>query len=191
MVFWELSKLNAFELDGELKNNQVILKSHTKSIALTMFTYIDKDRERLNEFLPWVKHTKSVADSESYIEFCAQNWIQKKRFDYGIYKSSTNEYVGNIGVHTVEWDNNSCELGYWILGEHEGSGLISESIKLLEAYLFKCGFNRIQIKCSDLNSKSSAVPKRCGYHFEGTLRQDCIENGAYRNTQVYSKLALD
>jgi RimJ/RimL family protein N-acetyltransferase len=35
------------------------------------------------------------------------------------------------------------------------------------------------------------VPRRCGYRLEGTHRQDCIENGEYRDTFVFAKLDTD
>ena len=96
--------------------------------------------------------------------------------------------MGNIGVHSIKWDLLSCELGYWILGDFEGHGYMSEAVKVLESELFKMGFNRVQIRCNDLNKRSANVPQACGYIYEGTIRQDAIELGKFRNTMVFGKL---
>ncbi len=65
---------------------------------------------------------------------------------------------------------------------------MSDAVKILEAYLFKVGFNRVEIRCSDLNERSAGVPERLDYHLDGVLRKDSFEMGAFRNTKIHSKL---
>ena len=50
--------------------------------------------------------------------------------------------------------------------------------------------NRIQIKCDERNIPSAGVAKKCGYFFEGKLREDSINEhfGDFRNTLIFSKL---
>ncbi len=73
-------------------------------------------------------------------------------------------------------------------GDFEGFGYMSEAVVCLENALFKVGFNRVQIRCSSINERSANVPKACGYVYEGTHRQDGIDLGKFRDTQVFSKL---
>jgi len=141
----------------------------------------------LAKFLPWVPLIKEADDSYNYIEDAIEKWENGTTFDLSLFNHE-GTYLGNIGVHSINWDSSCCEIGYWILGEHEGQGYISDAVKLLEEYLFKVGFNRVEIRCSDLNEKSAGVPKRLGYTLEGILRKDSFEMGAFRNTQIYSKL---
>lgn len=173
-----------------LSNTQVILKKHDLDLASLMFEYVDKDRERLRRFFPWVDRIKTIKDEENYIRHTHEEWSKKTHFDYGVFTENA-RYVGNLAIHSLRWEHDSCELGYWISGDFEGRGLMSEAVCLLESYLFFEGFNRIQIRCSDLNERSSKVPERNGYIFEGMARMDSIEMGAYRNTKTYSKLCSD
>ena len=177
-------------LSEHLKGERIYLQKHELDLATKMFNYIEKDRERLARFLPWVDLVKSADDQEKYIKLTHKNWKEGSQFDYGVFLHD-GTYLGNIGVHTIKWEHSSCELGYWILGKFEGKGYVSEAVKVLEKHLFEKGFNRIQIRCSDLNSRSEKVPKSCGYFYEGTARQACFEKGAYRNTKTFSKLASD
>jgi len=175
-----------------ITGERIVLKKHSLELAKTMFEYVDKDRERLREFLPWVDATKSVQDEEGYIKMTHEKWNDYSLFDYGIFVKDSDTYTGNIGVHSLKWDHNCCELGYWILGDFEGKGYISDGVKILDKGLINSGFNRIQIRCDASNEKSGNVPKRNEYQFEGTLRQDFIDhNGKYRDTQVYAKLKSD
>jgi RimJ/RimL family protein N-acetyltransferase len=175
-----------------IEGEKVNLKKHSFELAKTMFEYVDKDRERLRVFLPWVDATKTIQDEENYIKFTHKQWDDFLLFDYGLFIKDTDTYTGNINVHSIEWQHNRCELGYWILGDFEGKGLISDAVKALEKVLFNIGFNRIKIRCDANNKRSGNVPKRCGFKYEGTLRQDFIDhNEKYRDTQVYSKIKSD
>lgn len=179
------------QLKPLLEGDRILIRKHDLSLASTMYEYVDKDRERLDRFLPWVEFIKSAYDEESYIKLTHQRWEEGTHFDFGIFEKEKNEYMGNIGVHSIRWSDSRAELGYWILGEFEGKGYMSEAVLLLEKHLFEIGFHRVQIRCSDLNARSSEVPKRCGYHFEGTARHDAFEKGKFRNTMTFSKLSTD
>ena len=65
---------------------------------------------------------------------------------------------------------------------------MSEAVSALEAACFELGFNRVEIRCSSLNTRSASVPKRLEYCHEGTLREEMIENGKPRDTLVFAKL---
>lgn len=60
--------MKKFLFQETLSNNQITLKKHNLELAQQMFEYVDKDRERLRKFLPWVDHTKTVEDEENYIK---------------------------------------------------------------------------------------------------------------------------
>jgi len=177
-------------LPPKLENQKLILKKHTLDLAYVMYEEIDRDRERLRRFLPWVDHIKSADNEIWYINECIKDWEESRMFDYGIY-TKEGEYAGNISIHHIQWNKDCCEFGYWLVGRHEGKGLISSAVQLIEAELFELGFNRVEIRCDPANDKSAAVPKRCGYTFEGTLRQEAMMYEKYRDTSVYSKIKAD
>jgi RimJ/RimL family protein N-acetyltransferase len=156
-----------------------------------MFEYVDKDRQRLEKFLPWPPFIKSPKDELKFINLMDVAWKDFKNFDFSIFRKEDGVYLGNIGVHSISWKNHWCEIGYWILGRFEGQGYMSEAVRSLEVELFKLGFNRVQIRCSTLNSRSANVPKACGYVHEGTMRKDGIDQGKFRDTHVFSKLQGD
>jgi RimJ/RimL family protein N-acetyltransferase len=181
--------MEPFQFADRLDGDRIYLKKHDLSLAKTMFEYVDRDRKRLELFLPWTDYIHSAEDEENYIRSTHDKWEQMVLFDYGIFTKDTNRYMGNVGVHTIQWEHNCCELGYWILGDFEGQGFMSESVQVLDKYAFDNGFHRVQIRCSSINERSSAVPTRCGYVHEGTFRENAIERGKYRDTKMFSKLA--
>ncbi|MCM2267790.1 MAG: GNAT family N-acetyltransferase [Elusimicrobiales bacterium] len=164
------------------------LRKHVLDLAETMYRYVDQDRQRLRVFLPWVDTTRSVDDEAAYIRMTHASWEKGTLFDYGLFERETGTYMGNIGVHNIAWAHDRCEFGYWILSSFEGKGFISEAVGALEKVCFGLGFHRLEIRCSSRNPRSAAVPRRLGYSLDGTLKEDAIEQGSYRNTLVFAKL---
>ena len=179
------------QLSEKLTGKRIYLKKHELGLAKTMYDYIIKDKDRLAQFLPWADYINEVADEENYIKMTHDKWKQGTLFDYGLYLNDNDLYIGNIGVHSIEWAHNKAEIGYWILGDFEGKGYMSDAVSILDKHLFAEGFHRVQIRCSDLNERSEKVPLRCDYIYEGTAREDSIEKGKYRNTKTFSKLSTD
>lgn len=180
--------MEKIRLSVQLEGTRLNLKKHDLNLASTMFDYVEKDRARLCQFLPWVPFVKTVEDELNYIRKTHQDWAEFVRFDYGIFRKEDDVYLGNIGVHSIRWDYNRCEIGYWILGEYEGHGFMSEAVRTLEKHLFNIGFHRIEIRCSSINDRSASVPIACGYFYDGSLEDDAIEQGKYRQTKRFSKL---
>ncbi len=63
-----------------------------------MFNYVDQDRERLRQFLPWVDLTKTLEDEIGYIKHTHERWDDYTLFDYGIFDTESNTYLGNIAI---------------------------------------------------------------------------------------------
>ncbi|MBN2657392.1 MAG: GNAT family N-acetyltransferase [Spirochaetales bacterium] len=97
--------------------------------------------------------------------------------------------MGNVGAFDFNWNNETCEIGYWILGQFEGKGYMSEAVAVLEKALFETGFHRIIIRCDEENILSGNIPRRLGYTREGTMR-DCYKiEVRYVSHEVHSKLS--
>jgi len=171
-----------------LKGEKAILKRHEISLAQRMFEYICKDKERLSLFLPWPPHIKSVDDEITFIEESKDAWDKYSGANYGIFRKTDEEYLGNVGAFNFDWNNESCEIGYWILGDFEGKGYMRDAVQSLENELFLIGFNRIVIMCEQENQRSKTIPASLGYTFEGRLRDFKKANDKHVTLEVHSKL---
>lgn len=181
--------MNKISPAQKLEGSRVVLKKHDEGLASTMFSYVEKDRKRLGQFLPWVSFTNTVEDELNYIKHTRTSWDEGTLFDYGIFRKSDDIYMGNIGLHSIQWKFDRCEVGYWILGDFEGQGYMSEALRILEAHAFGMGFHRIEVRCSSINQRSANVPIACGYVFDGVLKENSIEQEKYRDTFIFSKLS--
>lgn len=171
-----------------VRGPRIELRKHELSVAKEMFRLVDADRVRLGRFLPWVAGMHSVSDEEEYVRFSHVEWGEYRLFDYGIFLEGY--YLGNCGVHTIDWENERCELGYWLAGGFEGKGIMTEAVGMLEREMFRIGFHRVEIHCDPENFRSAAVPQRCGYQLEATLRDHKLEGGKRRGTLIWGKLNI-
>lgn len=98
--------------------------------------------------------------------------------------------VGNINYFRGAPYIDGYELGYRIFHpEDRGSGYMTEALNLFIDYLFALKpINRLQICFVPENIGSKKVAEKCGFKFEGTLRQCTYEGGKYLDIDMFSLL---
>jgi len=95
-------------------------------------------------------------------------------------------------LHHLEEGGSSAEVGYWIGREHRGQGYATEAVNLLVRTGFsRLGLHRIEARIFPGNLASRRLAKRCGFRYEGRLRDEVKKNGRWRSTLLYSRLSSD
>ncbi len=173
---------------------QVNTKTHLEAIRLSaapvIFETINRDRNYLQKWLPFVDATRSVADTELFIKSLVRQKDKKKDDVFTIWYNF--EFAGLIGFKDTDWVNNKTELGYWLAEKMQGKGIITHCTAALVRYAFKkLSMNRIQIKVATGNSRSEAIPVRMGFKLEGIERHGEWLNGTYHDLKVFSLLKSD
>jgi len=167
----------------------VCLVRHRADASAELFDLVDSNRDRLGAWMPWVEDTVSEWDSLGFIAATRLLWDERKQFDFALRRREGDVLMGGCGVHNLAWEDGRCELGYWIGGDHEGVGYVTEAVGLLEWCLARVGFHRIEIRCDPDNVRSAAVPRRRGYELEGVLRDQVWLGDRFRSTQIWAKVA--
>lgn len=102
------------------------------------------------------------------------------------------EPLGGIGMNNYQKEHNRAEIGYWLLPEHWGKGIITEAIGAMVDYLFReWGLHRIEAVVEEGNSSSCRVLERAGFVYEGTLRDCEVKKGKYISLLMFSLLSTD
>ena len=179
------------EFSEKIKGKRIYLEKHKLNSASLMYSVIKQNRDYLAEFLPWVQYTNSISDSEFFIKTTHNLWQINSAFEYAIYLHDNKQYIGNIGAINVSFENESSEIGYWIDSRYSGNGYMTEAVKVLEKYLFKNGFIRLEIKCDPDNLKSKNIALKRKHQLDGCLRSNYIINDTRRDTLIFSKLNTD
>lgn len=183
--------LEKLEIPEKIETDRLILRKHEMQDGARMFQTVEKNRSLFDEFLPWVKTTKSQADTDAYIASALKHWAESTGFDFSILIKDSNQYIGNLGLHTVSLGNLRGEFGYWLSESAQGKGYMAEAVKAYEEVCFNAGLNRLEIRCAPSNKKSARIPQKLGYVLEGRLRENHVVNGEAQDTLVFSKLKTD
>jgi ribosomal-protein-serine acetyltransferase len=168
----------------------LVLRKLALSDATSMFNIIDRQREYLGEWLPFIRYTRTIADSEEFVNSVLANEHTK---DLVFSIRLHGEFVGLIGFKGTDEENRKTEIGYWLSFDAQGKGIMTKSVATLTEYAFvQLGLNRVQIKCAVDNVASRNIPDRLGYQLEGIERAgERYDSERYFDLAIYSKLKSD
>lgn len=153
--------------------------------AEELFAVVDRNRERLRKWLPWVDATKSADDTLKFIRDSLKRHAESGEVVAGIWAGG--QLAGTIGLHMR--GEARAMIGYWLGEEFEGKGLMSLACRAVVDHAFRdLGVERVEIFAEPRNTRSRAVPKRLGFKREGTLRHVARLNGRFADQVVYSLL---
>lgn len=177
--------LFTYTIDNELELKLLDLKDAPRT-----FNLVDQSRLYLRDWLAWVDKTKTVQDSENYIQATMKGFVDRRSLTTAIYYKG--EMVGIAGYNELDWANKVAYIGYWLGKDYRGHGIMTKVTKALTDYAIKdLELNRVDIRAAVENKKSRAIPERLGFTKEGQLRQAEYVNNIYLDHVVYSMLAAD
>lgn len=149
-------------------NQDIYLKQLEIEDSHALFDLVDKNRDYLRQWLPWLDHNKEIKDSRDFIISCKEKYEGNKAFEMGIWYK--NKLAGVIGIHEIDWQNETTAIGYWIGEDFQKLGLISQSLKFIIDHSFdQLKLKKIQIRAAVENKKSRNIPEKLGFEYIGTI----------------------
>ena len=156
--------------------------------AKALYALVEANRDRLARWLPWPDANRCVADSRAYILRVRSQGRAHMAESFGLWWQE--RLVGIAGFVWIDPANHSAAIGYWLAQEAEGHGLMTAAVTSLVRHGFRTlHLNRIEIRAGVRNRRSRAIPRRLGFHHEGTLRQAERLGDRYVDHAVYGLLA--
>ncbi len=188
--------MNAIKFKDILDGEHITLKIPTANFetAYMLFDVINRNREHLGKWLPWVAKNTQPEHSYDFLQSIVKGFNENAKAEYFIYEKSTGDFCGICSAHThFSPTHKYISLGYWLDKEKCGKGYMTEAVKLIEDDLFAQNTTRLIIQNDIENMGSINVPKRLGYHLEGIARADFYSEylGSYRDIYTWSKLHPD
>jgi RimJ/RimL family protein N-acetyltransferase len=109
-----------------------------------------------------------------------------------IVADGSDECVGQIDVHDVDWDHGRAELGIWVAPAHRGRGVGTAALRLAGRWLLHdCGLVRVQLMTEPDNAALIQAARMAGYTDEGVLRSYLRERGHRVDVTMLSLVAGD
>jgi RimJ/RimL family protein N-acetyltransferase len=180
------------DIPATLTTSRLTLRVPAASDSAIIYPSACASAEQLKRWLPWAGDALSEQNTETWCRKASAEFITRAQLQYIIFRREDNLHLGNIGALRFDWQVPRGEIGYWLRSDQWGNGYMSEAVNALAAMLFDTlRFNRVEIRVDERNERSWRVAQRCGFEFEGVLRNEFgYADGSLRNTRVYARVTL-
>ena len=170
-----------------LETDRLILRPFRAEDAQTMYDNWASDPE-VTRFLSWPAY-KGIDDAHSILKIWLAEYQKPDFYQWAIVLKELDAPIGSISVVNSDDRVEMAEIGYCIGKNWWGRGIMPEAAKAVMAYLFEeVGIQRLEVGHDPDNSASGAVIRKCGFRYEGTLRQRIRSNRGITDVAWYSML---
>lgn len=98
-------------------------------------------------------------------------------------------FYGGCGLNNINIQHKKGEIGYWLLPEFWGKGIIAKAATLICEYGFThFDLHRIEAVVETGNDNSKKIMEKLGFEYEGTMKECEIKNGRYLSLHMYALL---
>ncbi len=141
------------------ESERLLLRPLTLSDADLVFDL--RSNDEVNKYIDRVK----CASKEQAIEFIEKVITPGNDVLYrAIISKKLKKLVGGICLLRPEYGNNLCEIGYELLPEYQGQGIMQESAKIfLNFALNKLKFDSIVAYINPMNIRSATLAMKLGF----------------------------
>ena len=170
-----------------IETDRLILRQFKYSDDEAMLKYWIADEKIQSMYSEPVYTTKE--EVKELLDKYISSYSKDDYYRWAIISKDNNECIGQIAFFLVDSKNHFAEIEYCIGSDFQCKGLATEATKAIIKYGFeKIKFHKIQICHKSINIPSKRVIEKCGFHFEGTLRDFFYMNGEYVDRIYYSIL---
>ena len=177
----------------ELRGPRVVLRRHRASDDADLFAALEASRERLAPWLHFPDPLQTVEAARDWLIRRESNWLLREALGFAVRHGETDDYLGGVDLHHIEWDRRLFWLGYWLRDGAEGHGYMSEAVRIVTDYAFNdLAANKVALRCDARNTRSAAVAERLGFVREARLRGEAFaKDGALTDELQYALIRDD
>lgn len=183
---WDIPVEEIFGDLPPLQTERLLLRRMGAGDAEDLFSYAS-DPE-VTRYVVWETHC-SLADSLAFLQYTEEQYRKKEVSSWGMVLRESGRLIGTVGF--VNWlpPHARAEIGFVLGRRWWGRGLMSEAVRAVLRFGFeRMRLNRIQARCYLANTASARVMEKVGMTFEGIVREQLYEKGAFRDLKLYSIL---
>lgn len=168
----------------------------TPRLTLRKFSYDDADSMLKN----WVAdekiqsmYSEPVYATKEAVQGLLQKYITaydgEHYYRWAIVEKASGECIGQIAYFLVDQKNHFAEIEYCIGAAYQCNGYATEATQAVIHFGFtEIQLHKVQICTKTINQPSKRVIEKCGFTYEGTLRDYFYMNGTYVGRLYFSIL---
>lgn len=132
---------------------------------------------------------KNIEDALEHIAMIDSKIEANEGINWAITLKGNPKLIGIIGHYRIKPEHFRAEIGYMLLPEFQGKGIISEAIKKTVDYGFnEMGLHSIEAIIDPENTASAIVLEKNNFVKEAHLKENEFYEGRFLDTVIYSLL---
>lgn len=122
-----------------------------------------RNDRRMHEYTD-TKPDEDIVETKEYIEKMLNGILENKWIIWVIEHKASNKVIGSISIWNIDKEQGTAELGYGIIPDYQGKGLMKEALLNVVSY----GFNVMKLKSLDAytyenNISSNKLLEKCKF----------------------------
>ncbi len=172
-------------------NNKTI-----QSSRLLLRPFVESDIEHVFKGLSHPDIIKHYGVSFDSIEATKEqmNWFSELEKEetgmwFAVCSLNNETFYGAGGLNDLSKEHKKAEIGFWLLTDFWGKGIMKEAMPLICNYGFEnLGLHRIEgfVESGNINCKNAMA--KLDFQHEGTMKDCEVKNGEFISLDIYSKL---
>lgn len=171
-----------------------IVHSHIKSKRLLLRDIVPQDLENVFKGLSdplVIKYYgisyKTLEETKEQMELYEASKKNQTGKWWAVCSADKNYFYGIGGLYSLNKKHQKAEIGFWLLPEYWGKGIMAEAMREICLYGFKnLNLHRIEgfVETENINCKKAI--EKLGFIYEGTMRECEIKNGDFISLDIYA-----
>ena len=132
---------------------------------------------------------KTEEDALNHFKMIDEKIEKNEGINWAITVKGNPKLIGIIGHYRIQPENHRCEIGYMILPQYNGQGIVTEAIKIVLEYGFEdMNMHSIEAVIDPDNIASERVLQKNGFIKEAHILENEYYDGKFWDTVIYSIL---
>jgi [ribosomal protein S5]-alanine N-acetyltransferase len=147
-----------------------------------------RSNPEIMRYIPKDLH-KNNQDALEHIAQIEETIQKNEGINWAITFKNNPKMIGIIGFYRIKPENHRSELGYMLLPEFQGKGIVTEAIQGVLKYGFNVlHFHSIEAIIDPRNVASECVLKKNGFVKEAHILENVFHDGQFLDSVTYSLL---
>lgn len=170
-----------------IETDRLILRRFEYSDIDAMLRYWIADEKIQSMYSEPVYTTKEAV--KELLDRYIGSYEKSDFYRWAVAEKKTGLCIGQIAYFLVDSKNNFAEIEYCIGSDFQCRDYATEATKAVISYGFdRINLHKVQICTKTINAPSKRVIEKCGFTYEGTLRDYFYMNGKYVGRLFFSML---
>jgi len=171
----------------EINTDRLLLRSFRYEDDDNMLAYWVSDPQIQKMYSEPVYSTK--AEVKGLLDKYISSYEKNDYYRWAVIEKQSGICIGQIAIWLVDSKNHFCEIEYCIGSQFQRKGYCSEAVLAVRDFAFRSiNMHKMQVCHKDGNLASKGVIQKCGFTYEGVLRDYFYMDGKYVSRLYYSML---